>query len=1184
MLETSAHCMRCMAFLKREDDVCPDCGFDNAFAHNADFQLECASILGGAYFVGCALGQGGFGITYIGWDLNLEQKIAIKEFFPEGCVMRDARTHSAVLPYPGEREIAFKKGRERFVNEARALAKFAKDDGIVGVRGFVNENGTSYIIMDFIEGETLKAYVKKHEGKLSVEETLTLFQPLFQSLENIHKKGLIHRDISPDNIMLQNDGQLVLLDFGAARQISTYGEHSNTVNVKHGFAPEEQYRTHGEQGAWTDIYSLCATIYYLTTGVIPQQALERMANQAQLVPPNQLGASFTRKQEKALMKGLSVRGDQRQQNISELKAELYDEVGSGSTRDPKRRGKETGKESIYLPTVIPSDEKEADAEKDNLTQPFITKPVKKKKERKRSNQNLRKTILVAAIIFGVLITTVIAVVSFVKIKPITQAIQTAITEQELPLTITGIPRRARQLEAERNDDLRCYEITANSPDYASFGTMFSDNNAPLPSFELSVDTETSYQEKLREYVSAYLQNLTASNANYPLTQKKIVFTLQNSTNGWIATMADDDLLALQNERKNAVSLVVESIYESLPVDAQIQITEHKQSILQAVFQDEYLASETNFLSVNGIGKGYYEVSLHFPAPQYAADNAIFANDNVQRSDGKLLVYCEDGIAPIPITNVEDWEARLANSSVEELAATYAQDVDYSAYVKMLQDVYEAYAQQLLTNGEEYDAFLVYVSCGNCAKTAEMGGQFLSVGSKNAALCRNGTILSDSFDTAGWDDIQSMRSNSHNITGLREDGTLLINGCIGTSDQIHDITWHDVVSFDALYDCVVAVLKDGSVISTGQRRNSDDYCNYDIDFSQWENIESLQMSSYGGIVRGIRKDGSQTFICCHDGSVINTAGQADLIDIQVFESYQGFYSVIGLLSDGTVKVVDGNFPGGGDLSKWTDIKSMLINRNGIIGLRSDGKVSYIASPDSRSKLSYNDLGLEAWTNIEKIYSYYDFSFLGLRMDGTVAVAGMIYTEGSWHELQSSDFSDWEDIIEIYQSGSYILGLKSDGTVAGVGSIDLGKGVYVNVKTVISTWSNIQSLDIVGNNIVGYRNDGSIIGVGSMYKDDPSNTFSMNVDGWKDIVKLYNYGDCYILGLNENGTVFSQGKIYIYSESGTGAYKVSYNEINLSDWGDIVCLYTDYNYIIGLREDGTIVGFGDFEEEITKWDLW
>ena len=328
MINPEYICMNCMRDLNSPRSKCSHCGFDNASCKNAANQLECGSILAGTYLVGCALGQGGFGITYIGLDLNLNMKVAIKEYYPEGYVTRDGRTHMTVIALPEERKVLFERGKEKFVNEAQILAKFNEDRFIVGVRGFFNENGTSYIVMNFVEGETLKKYTKLHNGKLSAPEVLVMIEPLLTSLANVHAAGLLHRDISPDNIMWRKDGVLVLIDFGAARQISLTGDHSNTINVKHGFAPEEQYRTHGKQGPWTDIYALCATIYYVTTGIIPQQALDRIASRTPLAPPTQLGAKFTRRQEKAIMKGLSVRASQRQQTIGELRAELYDSENS----------------------------------------------------------------------------------------------------------------------------------------------------------------------------------------------------------------------------------------------------------------------------------------------------------------------------------------------------------------------------------------------------------------------------------------------------------------------------------------------------------------------------------------------------------------------------------------------------------------------------------------------------------------------------------------------------------------------------------------------------------------------------------------------------------------------------------------------------------------------------------------
>ena len=315
-------CMRCMGRLNKPDESCPHCGASPLEYVNAANQLECGSILAGTYLVGCVLGQGGFGITYIGLDLNLNLKVAIKEYYPEGYVTREGQTHSTVLPLPGERRTLFERGKEKFVSEAQVLAKFNEDASIVGVRGFFQENGTVYIVMNFVEGETLKEFATKRGGKIPAMEVLAMMEPLLESLSKVHAAGLLHRDISPDNIMRRKNGSIVLLDFGAARQMSIDGEHSNTINVKHGFAPEEQYRTHGEQGPWTDVYALCATIYRLTTGVTPQQALDRAMSNTTLLSPNKLGADFSIPEEQAILHGLAVRADQRIQDIKQLHKEL----------------------------------------------------------------------------------------------------------------------------------------------------------------------------------------------------------------------------------------------------------------------------------------------------------------------------------------------------------------------------------------------------------------------------------------------------------------------------------------------------------------------------------------------------------------------------------------------------------------------------------------------------------------------------------------------------------------------------------------------------------------------------------------------------------------------------------------------------------------------------------------------
>jgi serine/threonine protein kinase len=315
-MDTGKTCFNCFKEIESGDFPCPHCGFEAPQIQNPPNHLRCGSVLSGKYLVGRSLGQGGFGITYVGWDLNLDLKVAIKEFYPEGFASREQTMYSTVIPHTGRNGDFFTHGRDKFVEEAKTLAKFTDLPGVVNVRDYFAANGTAYIVMEFLEGRTLKDILRER-GKIPAQEVLGMLDPVFSSLEKVHSAGLLHRDISPDNIILTSAGIAKLLDFGAARQFSTQGEKSNTVNVKHGFAPEEQYRTRGEQGPWTDIYALCATIYALHRGLAaasgPRPAGGRGAH-----PPNFLGAGFTESQQAALMRGLSVKGSERQQTVGQL--------------------------------------------------------------------------------------------------------------------------------------------------------------------------------------------------------------------------------------------------------------------------------------------------------------------------------------------------------------------------------------------------------------------------------------------------------------------------------------------------------------------------------------------------------------------------------------------------------------------------------------------------------------------------------------------------------------------------------------------------------------------------------------------------------------------------------------------------------------------------------------------------
>ena len=275
----------------------------------------------GRYIIEGVLGQGGFGITYLGIDELHEKKVAIKEFFPQGIVTRNIEYQDTVtVTFVGEKE-NYEKGKERFLKEARTMAKFSKDEGIVKALDFFEINNTAYIVMEYLEGITLKQYLRENQ-RIAPEDLIELLVPLIESLDEIHSQGMIHRDISPDNIMVLPDGRIKLMDFGAARDYTEFGEKSLSIVLKPGYAPPEQYQTHGIQGPWTDIYALCATMYKCITGENPPDAIERVMED-HLKKISEFGIAIPPQEEAAIIKGMSVSAQDRYQDIKDFCEDLY---------------------------------------------------------------------------------------------------------------------------------------------------------------------------------------------------------------------------------------------------------------------------------------------------------------------------------------------------------------------------------------------------------------------------------------------------------------------------------------------------------------------------------------------------------------------------------------------------------------------------------------------------------------------------------------------------------------------------------------------------------------------------------------------------------------------------------------------------------------------------------------------
>ena len=285
--------------------------------------LQSGTVVNGRYRLGDVLGQGGFGITYLGWDLTLNRKLAVKEFFPSQICGR-GRDSLTVLPLAEQNE-AFEYGLKKFMEEAQALARFHDHPCIVSLLDFFNANGTAYIVMPYVEGLTFEQYLKEKGGKIPFDIALKILMPVMDALREMHGVGLLHRDISPANIYINEKRQVKILDFGSARQAMRDRTQNLTVLFKPGYAPLEQYSTGGRQGPWTDVYAVAATLYRAITGQPPTDAPDRPSHDT-LQAPSCVGVSIPAESEAAIINGLTLRPEDRFQTIREFQ----DAVASGS--------------------------------------------------------------------------------------------------------------------------------------------------------------------------------------------------------------------------------------------------------------------------------------------------------------------------------------------------------------------------------------------------------------------------------------------------------------------------------------------------------------------------------------------------------------------------------------------------------------------------------------------------------------------------------------------------------------------------------------------------------------------------------------------------------------------------------------------------------------------------------------
>lgn len=301
-------------------EVCPHCGEKVVTKPLVENQLFPGTVLADRYYIGLAVGAGGFGIVYKAWDSKLDSIVAVKEFYVSRLMARAGGSKNIIVSKKSKQEYEYRK--ERFLAEARNMAQFGSHKNIPNVFEFFEENETAYIVMELLTGCTLSEYLDQNGGKIDLDFALMITNEVCNALKSLHEKNIIHRDIAPDNIYISSGSEIriLLTDFGAAKLADTKEDVIDII-LKPGYSPTEQYEGNKNIGTWTDIYSLGATLYVMLTGVKPDEATNRQIED-KVKDADSLEAAIPENLNNAIMKAMAVERHMRFKNVSDFVAAI----------------------------------------------------------------------------------------------------------------------------------------------------------------------------------------------------------------------------------------------------------------------------------------------------------------------------------------------------------------------------------------------------------------------------------------------------------------------------------------------------------------------------------------------------------------------------------------------------------------------------------------------------------------------------------------------------------------------------------------------------------------------------------------------------------------------------------------------------------------------------------------------
>lgn len=340
-------CMGCMEEMEDNLVACPHCGFNEITLRQESYYLDPGTVIGGKYIVGRVLSYGGHAVSYLGMDAEANRKVIVREYLPSDFSTR-SEGEKEVTIYSGDAQRQFEQGLTNFLNEANKIQTLGNPEGISIVYDCVAENDTGYVISEYLKGRTLKEILSSGR-RYSAEEAAVFISRILRGLSRVHPLDIIHCDISPETIMVTDAGEIKLLDFGATRYVTTANSKSLAIILQQGYAPEEQYRSSGKRGPWTDVYALGAVMYRMITGITPQESVERTLSD-ELKEPSKLGITIPANVENALMNALNVYQTERTPSAEAFLREL----NSPSVKRIKaaKRKKETGKFPVWAKGLV----------------------------------------------------------------------------------------------------------------------------------------------------------------------------------------------------------------------------------------------------------------------------------------------------------------------------------------------------------------------------------------------------------------------------------------------------------------------------------------------------------------------------------------------------------------------------------------------------------------------------------------------------------------------------------------------------------------------------------------------------------------------------------------------------------------------------------------------------------------